>query len=296
MPQFDYEKVSSLKEAFEAASTSRGESVFMAGGTDLLVQIKEGKRRPRGVIDLKDIPEMRGLSLSENALVIGALTTIRTLETSSMPDGGLLLLAQSAAKLGSVQVRNRATVGGNLCNASPSADMAPALLALDAQAEIFGKTGLRTMALDTFFAGPRTTVLGAGEILTSFKIPRSAEHQGGCYLKLSTRNAMDLAVVNLAVLLSVNADGTISKARMALGAVAPTPLRVPAVEKLLAGSRLETGVLREASEAAAHACRPISDIRASARYRTEMVKKLCRRGLLLAYRRAISTGEIGDQR
>jgi carbon-monoxide dehydrogenase medium subunit len=166
MRHFDYEKVDSLKEAFDAISASRGGSVFMAGGTDLLVQIKEGKIKPQRVIDVKGIHEMDGLSVPGEALSIGSLTTIRTLETSPVTSEKTALLADAAARLGSVQVRNRATIGGNLCNASPSAEMAPALLVLDAQAEIYGKTGMRTVDMGEFFLGPGVTNLGEGEILT----------------------------------------------------------------------------------------------------------------------------------
>src|SRR4030042_2543893 len=142
MQSFDYQKVYSLQEALDAASASRGGSAFMAGGTDLLVQIKEGKKRPKSIIDVKGISEMDGVVITGDECSIGALTSIRILERSLSISEKVPLLAQAAAKLGSVQVRHRATVGGNICNGSPSADMASALLALDAQVEICGKTGI----------------------------------------------------------------------------------------------------------------------------------------------------------
>jgi carbon-monoxide dehydrogenase medium subunit len=294
MRQFDYEKVGSLKEAFDAVSASQGDSVFIAGGTDLLVQIKEGKIRPRRVIDVKGIHEMDGLSGPGDELSIGSLTTIRTLETSPVTGEKGALLAQAAARLGSVQVRTRATIGGNLCNASPSAEMAPALLALDAQAEVYGKTGTRTIGMDEFFRGPGVTNLGDGEILTSLKIPLAPKRQGSVYYKLSARNAMDLAFVSVAVLLGLDGDEKIAKARVALGAVAPTPIRVPSVEKLLEGHVLSAEIVLESAELAAQACQPISDLRASANYRREMVKNLCRRGLLSAYRQAKTLTEADE--
>ncbi len=294
MRQFDYEKVDSLKEAFDAVSASQGGSVFMAGGTDLLVQIKEGKIRPQRVIDVKGIHEMDGLSGPGDELSIGSLTTIRTLETSSVTSEKGALLTQAAARLGSVQVRNRATIGGNLCNASPSAEMAPALLALDAQAEVYGKSGTRTIGMDEFFRGPGVTNLGDGEILTSLKIPLAPKRQGSVYYKLSARNAMDLAFVSVAVLLGLDGDEKIAKARVALGAVAPTPIRVPSVEKLLEGHVLSAEIVLESAELAAQACQPISDLRASANYRKEMVKNLCRRGLLSAYRQAKTLTEADE--
>lgn len=295
MQSFDYQKVYSLQEALSAASASKGASVFMAGGTDVLVRIKEGKMRPQCVIDVKGVHEMDGLAISGDEFSIGALTCIRTLETSpSMLEKGPLL-AQAAAKLGSVQVRHRATIGGNLCNASPSAETAPALLALDAQATIYGKTGTRVVDLAEFFLGPGATVLGDGEMLTCLKFPLTRNRRGSVYYKLSTRKAMDLAFVGVAVLLELNEDDRISKARIALGAVAPTPIRVRPAEKLLEGSVLSPGAARECAELAAQSCKPISDLRASAGYRREMVRELCERGLMGAYRQAtcLTEGENG---
>ena len=283
MHSFDYKKVYSLQEGLEAASASKGASIFIAGGTDLLVQIKEGKIRPQCVIDVKGIHEMNGLAISGDEFSIGALTCIRTLETSPSILEKVPLLAQAAAKLGSVQVRHRATIGGNLCNASPSAEMAPALLALDAQAAIYGKTGTRVIGLGDFFLGPGATVLGDGELLTHLKIPLTRNRQGSLYYKLSTRKAMDLAFVGVAVLLELEGDDQISKARIALGAVAPTPIRIPSAEKLLEGRVISLEVARESAELAAQSCKPISDLRASASYRREMVRELCQQGLLAAY-------------
>jgi CO/xanthine dehydrogenase FAD-binding subunit len=288
MQSFDYRKVYTLQEASDAALASKGASAFLAGGTDLLVQIKEGKKQPRYVIDVKGVHELAGLTPSGGELFIGALTTIRTLEISLPVSAKVPLLAQAAAKLGSVQVRHRATLGGNLCNASPSADTASVLLALDAQAEIYGKTGTKVIELDDFFLGPGTTALGDGELLTRLKIGLTSNRQGSVYYKLSTRKAMDLAFVGVAVLIELGGDDQISKTRIALGAVAPTPIRVPSAEKLLEGVRLSPEAAREAAELAARSCEPISDHRASAAYRREMVRELCQQGLLAAYRQAKS--------
>ena len=286
MQSFEYHKVYSLQDALEAVSVSKGTSVFMAGGTDLLVQIKEGKIRPQCVIDVKGIHEMDGLATSGDELSIGALTSIRTLEMSPSALAKVPLLAQAAAKLGSVQIRHRATIGGNLCNASPSAEMAPALLALDAKAVICGKAGMRVVELPDFFLGPGTTVLENGEMLTHLKIPLTRNRQGSVYYKLSTRKAMDLAFVGVAVLLELGSGDQISKARIALGAVAPTPTRVPSAETRLEGEVLDLDSARESAELAAQSCKPISDLRASAGYRREMVRELCEQGLLTAYRQA----------
>jgi carbon-monoxide dehydrogenase medium subunit len=291
MQSFEYQKVYTLQEALDVASASKGTAAFLAGGTDLLVQIKEGKKQPQCVIDVKGIHEMAGVTLSEDEFSSGALTSIRTLETSRPVLEKLPLLGQAAAKLGSVQIRHRATIGGNLCNASPSADMAPALLALEAQAEIYGKTGSRVVDLNKFFLGPGATVLGDGEILTRLKIPLTRKRRGFMYYKLSTRKAMDLAFVGVAVLIELDEGDRICKARIALGAVAPTPIRAPSAEKRLEGRILSLEAARESGELAAQSCIPISDLRASADYRREMVRELCQQGLLAAYRQAKGSTE-----
>ena len=267
----------------------------MAGGTDLLIQIKEGKIQPRCVIDIKGVQEMDGLAITGDEFSVGALTNIRTLETSSYVSKKLPLLAQAASRLGSVQVRHRATIGGNLCNASPSAEMAPALLAFDAQAEICGKGGTRVIDLAEFFIGPGRTVLADGEMLTCLKIPLTRTRRGSVYYKLSTRRAMDLAFVGVAVLLELDEGDRIRKARIALGAVAPTPIRVPSAERLLEGSVLNPEGARVSGELAAQSCKPISDHRASAEYRREMVGVLCQQALVAAYRQATSLTEGGNK-
>lgn len=289
MHPFDYQKVSTLKDAFEAVSNSEGTAVFMAGGTDLLVKIKRGGLRPARVIDMKGIPGMEGVSTSGNRFSIGALTTIRTLESSSEVTQKVPLLAQAAGKLGSVQVRNKATLGGNLCNAAPSAETAPALLALEAHAEIYGREGLRVVDLREFFKGPSSTILEEGEILTSVEIPLNDHpRQGAVYYKLANRKAMDIAFVGVAVLLEIDEAERISKARIALGAVAPTPMRAQSAEEVLEGKMLDDEAVVRSAELAAKSCSPISDLRASAEYRRAMVKRLCKRGLLEANSQAKS--------
>ena len=289
MNAFEYQRVSNLREALEAVSDSGGASVFMAGGTDVLVKIKKGGLRPLRVIDMKGIPGMEGFSLSQTRFSIGALTTIRTLETSPEVMQKLPLLAQAAGKLGSVQVRNKATLGGNLCNAAPSAETAPALLALDACAEIYGREGSRVVDLREFFTGPGSTILKEGEILTSLKIPLNGQtRQGALYYKLANRKAMDIAFVGVAVLLELDKRDRISKARIALGAVAPTPMRAESAEKVLEGKILDDEAVLTSAALAAKSCSPISDLRATAEYRRAMVNRLCQRGLLEAYSQAKS--------
>ena len=294
MQHFDYHKAVNLEEACEALTDSKGPAVLLAGGTDLMLKLKEGKLRPARVIDLKGIQGMDRVSVSENELSIGALVTMRTLETSAPVLTKAPLLAQAAAQVGSVQVRYRATLGGNLCNAAPSTETAPALLALDAKAEIHGKSGTRIVELVDFFLGPGATILKEDEVLTALKIPLNENQQGAVYYKLSARKAMDIAFVGVAVLLEVDRKGSILKARIALGAVAPTPIRAVAAEMVLEGKRLDAALAEESSRLAAQACRPISDIRASAEYRRQMTSQLCRRGLFAAYHQVTSQKQ-GDR-
>lgn len=286
MQCFEYWKADSLQEAYKLCSVSK-DSVFMAGGTDILVRVKEKSIRPEQVVDLKGISGISGIEVYEREICIGALVTIRTLERSKDVREKIPILSQAASMLGSVQVRNRATIGGNLCNAAPSAETAPALLALEAKAEIYGENGSRLVDMNEFFQGPGLTVLEDGEILTSLKIPLSSECFGSVYSSLSTRNAMDIAFVGVAVIIELGENSSIKKARIALGSVAPTPIRSLEAENVLEGVILTHEKAMEASELAAGGCSPISDQRASAEYRREMVKNLCCRGLLKAYEDAM---------
>lgn len=283
---FEYERASSIKEAIEMFNSKKDRAAYMAGGTDLLVQIKKGKKRPEFVIDLKGIKEMNGILLNDDSIVIGALTSIRTLECSSIIKENIPLLSQGAEKLGSIQVRNKATVGGNLCNASPAADTAAPLLALDATAIIHGDSGSRKIGLKDFFCGPGLTIIKNGEILTHLVIPKSSGYQGFLYYKLSTRRAMDLSFVGVAILLEIDKTYRIHKARISLSAVAPTPIRIPSAERILEGEILNDRLARESSELASQTSQPISDLRASAEYRRQMVRELCYHGLIFAYNKA----------
>jgi len=289
MHQFEYRKVLTLEEAFDAVSGSNGGSVLLAGGTDLLVKIKNGAMKPLRVIDMKGIPEMEGIAAKNDRLSIGALTTIRKLETDPLVLRMAPLLAQAASRLGSVQVRNKATLGGNLCNAAPSAETAPALLALDAQVKIQGRQGTKIVDLQEFFSGPGSTILREGEILTSIQVPLSGPtRQGSVYYKLSIRKAMDIAFVGVAALLEIDRENRVVKARVALGAVSPKPIRAREAEAVLLGRVLDDQPIRESAERAGEACTPISDLRASAAYRKEMVVRICRRGLAAAYDQAVA--------
>ena len=219
---FCYASANTLSEALLCAKDPQ--AYYLAGGTDLLIKIKNHKIKPNTLVDLKKLSALHGLHFSEQRAEIGALTTIRNIETSEEIIDCLNILSSAAGKLGSVQVRNRATIGGNICNAAPSAETAPALLCLEAELKIIGTDSERQIPIDRFFVGPGQTVLEKGEIMSKIiiKLPPPTAH--GVYHKLSVRQAMDIAFVGVAVLLDV-VDGVIVNAKIGLGAVAPVPMR-----------------------------------------------------------------------
>jgi carbon-monoxide dehydrogenase medium subunit len=288
LKEFEYVDPPSLGEAIAHLGARGPGTQLLAGGTDLLLLIQAGVFTPDFVVDIRRIPELQVLEYDEaRGLTLGAAVTLRAVETSSVIRARYPHLASSAAEIGSVQVRNLGTVGGNVCNAAPSADTIPALLTLEATARVAGPRGERTVPLGRFFTGPRQTVLQPDELLVSLQVPAPADRTGGAYLKLKTRPALDIAIVGVAATVKLEpGDGVVQWARIALGAVAPTALRVPEAEALLAGQALEPELLEKVGRAAAAACRPISDLRASAEYRREMVAVLARRAVQQAVAKA----------
>ena len=257
---------------------------FLAGGTDLVIAMKEKGLVPKYVVDLKKIPGLAGIrETADGGLAIGALTTLRAIETSPTIRLRYRFLAQSAAEVGSIQIRNRATVGGNMANATPSADVAPTLMALDAKVKLAGADGSRILELPDFFRGPGQTVMEPGEILTEILIPASNSQLLGEYIKFSPREMMDLAYVGVAVALTLSeGQRKCQSVRIALGAVSPTPMRAKNAEALLLGQSLSEDLARQAGEEAARECSPISDVRSSAEYRREMVRVNTTRALMNA--------------
>jgi CO/xanthine dehydrogenase FAD-binding subunit len=274
----------SIQEATQLIHDHGPGGYFLAGGTDLVIAIKEKGLVPGYVIDLKRIPALSGIHENpDGSLTIGALTTMREVETSSVIRRQYALLAQSAAEVGSIQIRHRATVGGNLANATPSADVAPALLTLDTTVTIAGTQGERLLPLQEFFLGPGRTVMQSGEILTALHIPAHSARLRGEYIKFSPREVMDLAYVGVAVALVWEPQTRqCQQARIALGAVAPTPMRARQAEALLCNQVVTEELAEGVGAEAARACQPISDVRASAAYRREMVRVLTKRAVLNA--------------
>jgi aerobic carbon-monoxide dehydrogenase medium subunit len=259
---------------------------LLAGGTDLLPQLKNALLKPARVVDLSGVADLRAIQDADGGgLRIGAAVTARTLEQDSRVRARYPSLAESAALVGSVQVRNLATLGGNLCNAAPSADMAPPLLALDAQAVIAGPGGRRRVPIASFFQGVHRTVLAENELLLELVIPATAPRSGGAYLRHTPRRELDIAVVGVASQLTME-NGRCRSARIALAAVAPVPLRATAAEQALEGQAITPALMERAGELARQASAPISDQRGSAEFRRHLVDVLTRRTLASALRRA----------
>jgi len=269
------------------ALAQRGpETKLLAGGTDLLPQLKNGLLKPARVIDLSGVARLRAIEPADGqGLRIGSAVTARTLELDKIVRARYLSLAESGALVGSVQVRNLATLGGNLCNAAPSADMAPPLLALDAEAVITGPKGERRVPIAAFFTGVRRTVLAPDELLVELVVPTPARHSGGNYLRHTPRRELDIAVVGVASQLTL-ANGVCTKARIALAAVAPVPVRATAAEQSLEGQPVTPDRIARAADLAVEVARPISDQRGSAEFRRHLVRVLTRRTLTSALARA----------
>jgi CO/xanthine dehydrogenase FAD-binding subunit len=276
----------SVDECVKALAQGGPESKLLAGGTDLLPQLKNGLLKPPRVIDLSGVARLRTIEAGNGkGIRVGSAVTARTLELDRAVRASYLSLAESGALVGSVQVRNLATLGGNICNAAPSADMAPPLLALDAEAVITGPKGERRVPITTFFTGVRRTVLAPDEILVELVVPNPGPHSGGNYLRHTPRRELDIAVVGVASQITL-ANGVCTKARIALAAVAPVPLRATAAEQSLEGQAVTPDRIKRAADLAVEATRPISDQRGSADFRRHLVRVLTRRTLTTALARA----------
>ena len=286
MRRFEMILPGSVKDCVQALAQHGAAAKLVAGGTDLLPQLKNHLLKPGVVIDLSGVAPLQQLTQDKTGLRIGAAVTARALERDARLQAGAWRgLAESGALVGSVQVRHLATVGGNICNAAPSADMIPPLLALDAQAVIAGPGGERKVPLSDFITGVRKTVLGAGEMLVELIVPDPGPQSGGAYLRHTPRRELDIAVVGVASQVTL-ANGVCKKARIALAAVAPTPVHATAAERALEGQALTAQTIEEAARLAVEAARPISDQRGSAEFRRHLVRVLTRRTLTTALARA----------
>src|SRR5581483_362684 len=295
---FEFYQPATLQEASRLVKSNGPGGRFLAGGTDLVIAMKEKGLLPKYIVDLKRLPGLSGIrENADGSITLGALTTMYEIETSPLIKKKFPFLAQSAAEVGSIQIRNRATIGGNMCNATPSADTAPALIALSATATIAGETGERSMNLEEFFKGPGQNAMDPAEILTAITIPKTAPQLVGDYIKFSPRDMMDLAYVGVAVVYNLGSDRKCTGVRVVLGAVAPTPMRAKNSEALLEGRILSEELAAKVGDEAAREARPISDVRSSADYRRAMVGVMTKRAILnAAVRPAQSSPEPRDRR
>ncbi len=279
MIRFEYLAPSSLEEALSTLDRRRNQARILAGGTDLIVQMRHSQICPPLIVDAKKIPELNRLEWSEGeGLHIGAAVPLSKVATFPPLMEKFGILAQACSAIGSVQIRNRATVGGNICNAAPSADTPPPLLCLGARAVVASLNGTRVVPLESFFLAPGQTALDPNELLVEIEIPTPPTSSAGCYLRHTPREEMDIAVVGVASLLVLEGK-TLQDAKIALGAVAPTVIRAPQAEAVLTGRAPSQDLIEETATRAAEAIEPISDVRGSAEYRRELVKVLTRRTL-----------------
>ncbi|HSE94225.1 MAG TPA: xanthine dehydrogenase family protein subunit M [Methylomirabilota bacterium] len=286
MRRFELAMPGSVDECLQMLVRRGPDAKMVAGGTDLLPQMKNGLLKPALVVDLSGVAALHAVRRDDGrGLRVGAAVTARTLEQHEHVRSRYPSLAESAALVGSVQIRNLATVGGNVCNAAPSADMAAPLVALEAEAVIAGPRGERRVPVAEFFTGVRRTVLAPDELLVEFVVPAPGPRSGGQYVRHTPRRELDIAVVGVASQLTLT-DGVCGKARIALAAVAPTPVRATAAERALEGQRVTPELIERAAGLALEAARPISDQRGSADFRRHLVRVLTRRTLTTALARA----------
>jgi carbon-monoxide dehydrogenase medium subunit len=316
MRKFDYLKPKTLDEAISLLNQYGKKAVLIAGGTDVMVMIKQKTMAPDVLISLQGIPELDKIELYNGGLRIGTMVTHRAIEKSELIRKEFSALADAVDVLGSIQIRNVATIGGNICTAAPSADTASPLLVLNAQVKLRGAKSERTIPIDQFFTGPGETVLSPGEILTEIAIPKPLPNTGSTYWKLQRRQALDLPILGVSVLLSLNkatvtcsdllcttspisailhsleADELVCKeARIALGVAAPTPMRANKAENLLRGKKISDELLEEVAETASKEAQPRDTIRGEAWYRRDMIKVFVKRMAMKSIERVLRPEE-----
>ena len=285
MNEIKYVAASSIDEAVKAMAGANGKGRVLAGGTDLLVQMKAGVVKPGVIVDVKKISEMTTISLDKGSYRIGAAVTGAAMSEHAALKKAWPGVVEAVNLIGSKQIQSRASAGGNLCNASPAADSVPALVAAGAIVTVQGPNGRREVPVEKIHAGPGRTTLERGEIVVSFTLPARPESSGDAYLRLIPRTEMDIAVVGCGVSLTMSGD-TCTSARVSLGAVAPTVLLVEAAGKALAGSKLDDKALEAAAAACRAACKPIDDKRGTITYRTKIAGVLLKRATTIAADRA----------
>lgn len=286
VPEFDYQRPATLTDVFSLLAEHGDQARLIAGGTDLIVQMKLERISPTCLISLAGVSELEGITPGDG-LSIASMTSIQTVSKSDPVRGRYTALFEACEAFSTVPVMIMGTIGGNLCNASPAADTAPALLAFDASVDLVTSGGGRNVSLREFFTGPGKTALGAGEILQSVRVPQPPPGTGSAFLKVS-RVVADISQVCAAVML-VRDGEKISDCRIALGSVAPTPVRVPRAEKILIGRKGDLDAFEKAARIAAEDISPITDVRATEAYRRHVAAVIVRDALSTAWHRA---GEV----
>ena len=285
MNEFEYSRPDTVNEVLEALENHGGNAKVIAGGTDLVLLLQQNLVNPTHIIDISSTPELRYIQEEDGFLRIGAATNMRDIETSRTVRTKVPVLAESAQLVGEIGVRNIATLGGNLVNASPAADSAPPLLVLDASLTLKSSKSQREVRLSDFFLHVKKTILQPDELVTEVTVPIPTRNSGAAFFRLAKRGGNVISVVSAAALLTLNGK-TCSKARIAMGSVAPTPIRLRRVEKTLEGSEPTDNIITAAARQALDEIKPISDLRASAEYRQETSRVYVGKAIKEALRRA----------
>lgn len=287
MRAIDYVAPTSLSEAVSVLSANGDRARPLAGGTDIIVQLRGGRRELDVLVDAKKIPELNQIEMTDSGLRLGAAVPCYQIYQNQQVAAAYPGLIDAAGLIGSIQIQGRASIGGNLCNAAPSGDSIPPVITLGGEAHINGPNGWRAVAAENFCTGPGRSVLEPGEILVGIQIPAPVANSGTAYLRFIPRNEMDIAVAGVSSSVVLDASGqTIQSARIALASVGPTPILATAAGDSLAGQAVSDDAIAEAGRLASEAASPITDMRGTIRQRHHLVDVLTRRTLNIAIRRA----------
>jgi carbon-monoxide dehydrogenase medium subunit len=286
LPDIELHEAHTLEEAAEALKRYKPGARLLAGGTDVLVDLKTGRVRFDHLVSINGIDTLRGISETKSGLRIGALTTVTQLGRSTVVQERFSPILDATSRMAAPQIRNMATVGGNIAAAVPCADLPPILIAMNASVVLWSADGEREVRLDRFFVGARQTVLRANELLTAILVPKLPPRFGAAYARFQLRDGNAIAVASVAARLLLDAEGVVREARVVLGAVAPIPKLVESAGALLVGNPPDEDAFRMAADAAAAEAQPICDVRGSAGFRREIVSVMTRRALAAALQRA----------
>ena len=286
MATLAYAAPSTVEDAVRALAGASGSAKVLSGGTDLLVQLRSGRVKPALIVDTKKIPGISGIREENGVFVIGAATPGAVIGESAALKRAWPGIVEAANLIGSTQVQGRASLAGNLCNASPAADSVPALIAARATCVVVGSNGRREVPVETICTGPGRTSLARDEFIIEFRLPKRPPRSADAYLRFIPRTEMDIAVVGAAVNVTLDAAGVCTDARVVLGAVAPTAVLVPDAATALIGGKLDDTTLAGLDHAARAACKPIDDKRGTIEYRTKVAGVMTRRAAAIAFERA----------